>query len=434
VHQRHANTRSWQLNTKPLQSVYEGLMHKPSLTSLTLRCPTRRIPRPATAIPPLPHLTTFVIYDIDPLCYPDNISLLMLTAKRLANLKMHWSPRMRDSGEESVSLLQYFGRCLAAKHQIPLKRIAFYNLYTRNQDEGFENISDPAMMEEMTIVNSMGSTDPMTVFLDNTWRMRSHHPVPHNLKMMRTDIMDVEHVGMLSRIQGLERLYLINRPKASKNTSTTATPITPSATNVNTPATHSNGATSAQDSPDMEQQSKSLASDYLAVIQSNHQTIRHLLLSPKWRLSPNAIHKLCESCPNLEQLGIASDIPPLEAMRAALALVPKLWAMRSLVAPGSEVAEKMYSVDSDMHMFALATELWRPAYKSLKYFGIGDQVFKLGDVVFPPKGRSNVPEGQERTMNAKRAGPMRKIEVVERKSVEWIEIWGMDNPEFDVRF
>ena len=99
MHQRHANTRSWQLNTKPLQSVYEGLMHKPSLTSLTLRCPTRRIPRPATAIPPLPHLTTFVIYDIDPLCYPDNISLLMLTAKRLANLKMHWSPRMRDSGE-----------------------------------------------------------------------------------------------------------------------------------------------------------------------------------------------------------------------------------------------------------------------------------------------------------------------------------------------
>jgi hypothetical protein len=194
---------AWELDTKPLQSVYEGLMHKPSLTSLTLRCPTRRIPRPATAIPPLPNLVTFVIYDIDPLCYPDNISLLLLTAKRLTNLKMHWSPRMRDSGEESVNLLQYFGRCLAAKHILPLKRLALYNLYTRNQDEGFEYISDPLMMEEITLMNSMGSADPMTVFLDNTWRIKSNHPVPHNLKMMRQDTVDQQQVHLLSKFRGL---------------------------------------------------------------------------------------------------------------------------------------------------------------------------------------------------------------------------------------
>jgi hypothetical protein len=434
VDRRYANSRSWQLNTKPLQTVYEGLMHKPSLTSLTLRCPTRRIPRPATAIPPLPNLITFVIYDIDPLCYPDNISLLMLTAKRLTNLKMHWNPRMRDSGEESVNLMQYFGRCLAARHQIPLKRMALYNLYTRHQDEGIENINDHANLEELTLMNSMGSKDPMTVFLDDTWRVKSNHPVPRNLKMMRCDLIDKESVTMLSKFQGMERLYLVHRPKTSKNTSTAATPITPGGMNANTPNTTTNGVTPAQDSPVMEQQCKGLGADYLAVIQNNHSTMRHLLLSPKWHFSPDAIGKLCEKCPNLEQLAFACGIPPMESMHSAFQHVPKLWAIRILVTPGSEAAERMYALDIDMHIFALATELWRPGYKALKYFGLGDMVFKLGDVVYPPKGRPSVPKGQEQSMNARRAGPMRKIEHVDRTTVEWIEIWGLDSVEFDTKF
>jgi hypothetical protein len=37
-------------------------------------------------------------------------------------------------------------------------------------------------------------------------------------------------------------------------------------------------------------------------------------------------------------------------------------------------------------------------------------------------------------MNAKRAGPVRRIEVVSRESVEWIEIWGMDTTDFDPTF
>jgi hypothetical protein len=418
-----------------MQSVYEGLMHKPLLTSLTLRCPTRRIPRPAAAIPPLPNLITFVIYDIDPLCYPDNISLLMLTAKRLENLKMHWSPRMRESGEESVSLLRYFGRAMAAKHQIPIKRMALYNLYTRNEDDGFEDVNDHAKLEEITVMNSMGNSDPINVFLDNTWKMKAHHQVPTNLKMMRTDVQDMEHVGMLARIRGMDRLYLINRPKSSKSTSTAATPITPAATSGNTPAAnHTTGATPAQNSPASEEQCKGLASNYLAVIQSNHPTMRHLLLSPRWRLSADAIKKLCQSCPNLEQLGLASDLPPLEALHDAFVLCPNLWAVRTLIPPNSDAADKYYTVDIDMHIFVLATELWRPGYRSLKYFGIGDHVFKLGGVVYPPKGQASVPEGQENSMNARRAGPMRRIEAVERSSVEWIDIWRMDSVEFDVRF
>ena len=92
---------SWELDTKPLNTVYQGLMHKPWLISLTLRCQTKRTLRPTTIIPPLPNLKTLIVYDIDPLCYPDDISLLLLSAKKLENLKLHYNPRMRDMAEES---------------------------------------------------------------------------------------------------------------------------------------------------------------------------------------------------------------------------------------------------------------------------------------------------------------------------------------------
>lgn len=408
-------------------------MHKASLTTLTLRCPMRRIPRPTTVVPPLPSLKTLIVYDIDPLCYPDNISLLLLTAKKLENLKMHWNPRMREAGEESVNLLNYFGRCIAAKHAIPLKRMALYNLYARNQGEGFEQVCDPSTIEEITLINSMGSSDPMTVFLDDTWRINAKHPIPHNLKMMRGDVADKEHVRMLYQFRGLERLYLVSRPntKSSKPGSSAATPTTPSCSM--TPAT--NGASgSATGTPKItEHQCKNLASDYLAVIQSNHRTMRHLLLADVWQLSETTLFKICQTCPQLEQLGFASAIPPLESLRQILALVPNLWALRFLIRPGSELAEKIAGMDADMHQFVLATELWRPEHARLKYIGMGDMVWRLGETVWP-KGKKAVPEGQENSMNARRAGPVRRIERVELESVKWIEIWGMDSVEFETKF
>ncbi|KAF2789179.1 hypothetical protein K505DRAFT_365823 [Melanomma pulvis-pyrius CBS 109.77] len=423
---------AWELNTKPLQTVYQAIMAKPMLTSLTLRCQTKRIPRPTTVIPPLPNLTTLVVYDIDPLCYPDDFSLVLLTAKKLENLKLHWNPRMRETGEESVNLINYFGRCLAAKHVIPVKRMAMYNLYARNTGEGFEHCTDAATVEELTIVKCMGSSgDPMNVFMDNTWRVSSHHPVHHNMKMLRMDIIEKEHAVMLARFHGLERFYLIsNTGKSSKPNSTADTPTTPS---INTPT---NSCSSANGTPLSTHECKSVAGDYLAVIQSNHSTMRHLLLSDKWQLNEEALLMICKSCPNLEQIGFSCSVPPLDSLRHVLSLVPKLYALRILIRAGSEFAEKVDSMDVEMHQFALATELWQPEYMNLRYFGMGNKiVFKLGAVVYPPKGKgTNIPPGQEKSMNARRLGPMRKMERVEWADVQHVEIWGMDNTDFDPAF
>jgi hypothetical protein len=445
---------AWELNTKPMQTVYQSIMARSNLTSFTLRQPTRRIPRPTVLIPPLPNLKTLVVYDIDPLCYPDDFSLVLLTSKKLENIKLHWNPRMREVGEESVNLMNYFGRCMAAKYKIPAKRVAFYNMYARNTGEGFEECIDPAIADEITLINSIGSNDPMTVFLDNTWRIKKPRRIPDRLKMMRWDHLDKDHVDMLSKFTTLERMYLVRRTPISKPSSMAATPTSPSS-----------GTTPSTGPRPEGHQMKSLAGDYLAVIQANHRNMRHLLLCDRWTLNSDALIGLCAACPKLEQLGFASEVQAMESLRQAISLVPNLWAIRVLIQSDSEQAETLGKMGSEMHQFALATELWRPEYRNLKYFGLGDNlIFKLGGVIPPAgvrkesqprtpfdslendglaggavgvngNGHGNVMEDHNpNSVRAKMRGPMRAIKMVDIKDVQHIEIWGMDTPEFDPKF
>lgn len=415
---------AWELNSKPLSTVYQGLLNKHSLTSLTLRCQTLRIPRPTTVIPPLPHLTTLVMYDIDPLCYPDDISLLLLTSKKLENLKLHWNPRMRDTGEESINLMGLFGRCLAAKVQIKLKRFAMYNLYTRFFGDGLDYVLDSHVIEEITMINSLGSSDPMTVFLNDTWKLKSTTPIPKNLKMMRLDVVDKENVAMLRKFSSLERLYIVTNARSRAHTKPNSVVGTPTTPSIATPDTST--------VPDS--QSRNIGSEFLAVIQSNHTTMRHLLLSDTWQLADDALFRLCQLCPNLEQLGFSCSIPPLESLRQLISLIPKVWAMRILVRSGSELAEKVESIGPEMHEFILSTELWRPEYSGLKYIGFGNKLaWKLGQVKFPSQ-ENNPVNGQHNTLNAKIAGPYRILQRLEREDLKHIEIWGMDSTEFEATF
>lgn len=342
---------------------------------------------------------------------------------------------MRDTGEESVNLLTVFGRCLAAKYSVPIKRLAVYNLYTRFHSDSLFEVLDPTVQTEVTVINSMGSSDPMTIFLDHAWKVSYQAPVPANLKMLRIDNMDKESAAMIGRFHGLERAFFINNKARSrgpsKPNSAAATPDTPSNT---TPGGF--GMTSGSGTPIItENQCRSLAGDYLAVIQRNHRTMRNLLLSDRWKLSDDAFFKLCQSCPNLEQLGFSCLVPPLESLRQMITMVPKLWAIRFLIRPGAEFVDKIESMDPDMHVFAVATEFWRPEYKNLKYLGMGENlIFKLGKVYYPPKARENIHEGEENSTNAKRGGPIRKVELLTIEDVRHIDIWGMDTTEFDPNF
>ncbi|CAI6332620.1 unnamed protein product [Periconia digitata] len=436
---QHLTTFAWELNTKPLHSVYEGLMHKSSLTTFILRCPSRRIPRPTSVVPPLPNLRTLIVYDIDPLCYPDNISVLLCAAQKLENLKLHWNPRIRETGEASVSLHAIFGRIMSARNPIPLKRFALYNLYAGNDAEGFDKVTNPDTLEEITLINTFGNKDPMTVFLDDTWRINHIPSIPQNLTMMRVDAPDKEHVRMLYLMRGLERLYIVSDTVSSVPTGAAPTPTSPSNPITPTVAMATNGAAnsgilsanpSATNSPKItEHQCRSIASDYLAVIQSNHTTMRHLLLSDRWSLSASAIQRICQACPNLEQLGIACDPNPHETLRLVIKCCPKLFALRLLFRRDSDSMENSIDdVDDDVQKFMLSSELWRPEYKNLKYLGVAHYVWKIGSAIMPRK-TVQAPNGE-----MQKVGPFRSIELADRKAVEGVEIWSMDSTAFVAKF
>ncbi|OCL12774.1 hypothetical protein AOQ84DRAFT_333724 [Glonium stellatum] len=403
----HLKSFGWELNTKPMQTIYQSLTLRPSLVSLTLRFPSRRTPRPTVIIPTLPNLKCLTAYDMDPLCYPDDISLLLATCKKLEDLKLHWSPRMRDIGEESVSMMTYFGRCLTARHTIRLKRLAFFNLYTRNSGD-FDSCVSNDELREVTLINCVGSGDPMTVFLDETWRMNQPSDIPKRLTMLRGDMIDRPHVTMLARFEGLERLYLVNakRNSRSKSNSAAVTPATPSP------------STSSPSSNSLQQEAISLASDYLAAIQSHHRTIRHLLLSDQWALSCDVVRQLLQDCPKIEQLGVALGVPELTALREVMPFAPNLFALRILVRPSSELWEKIESMDEEMHAFVISQELWRPEYKNIKWFGLAHLVYELGPIVNMGKKRAK-PDGEPRSM--------RIVRQVPREKVKDIEIWSMDS-------
>lgn len=125
-------TLIWQLDFKPLKTLYQGLQLSSTLTSLTLKFPSTRDPRPSVIIPPIANLRKLKASDIDPLCYPDDISMLLLGSKKLEDLRMHFSPRMRREAECSLQLDTYFGRCLRADYQIPLKHLAIQNFFGPN--------------------------------------------------------------------------------------------------------------------------------------------------------------------------------------------------------------------------------------------------------------------------------------------------------------
>jgi hypothetical protein len=331
--------------------------------------------------------------------------------------------------------MSLFGRCLAAKYKMKIKRLAIYNLYARWLGDGMDDVMENHLQEEASIINSFRSSDPINVFVDGPWTTRTKVAIPTNLKMFRTDNAIKDNLPILAQFKTLERLYFVEdkREKATSTmNSTTASPITPGNS-----ATANGYASSSSGTPKMtEKQCRSVGSEYLAVIQANHRGMRHLLLSNKWQLSDDALFRLCQSLPNLEQLGFSSTVPQFGSLRQIVSMVPKLYAIRMLVTPGSELADFVASsVDNDMHRFAIATEFWKPEYRNLKYLGWGDNlIWKLGDVYYPPKPKEPIPEGQENSMNAKRAGPIRRIEQVSREDVKHIEIWSMDTMEFDPKF
>lgn len=329
---------SWELSTKMLETVYLGLAQLPKLTSLTVKFPSSRHPRPTVVIPPMPRLRVLKVTDIDPLCYPDDISTLLLKSKKLRELKMHWSPRMRNEQEPSVMLHNYFRKCIAAKQPLSVKKIAMQNLYALHSED-FSVAFNPNTVEDITILNNTGSEVPnlMNTFVDSTW---PSNPPNHGLKIktMRQDAPSKRHSEFLASFSGLRRLYFvnakgdasdfINTPRYSTGVSSAAPTPTPPADN---PQLVINGAAS----PTNCSARISLRDSYLSNTIPNHgPTLRHLLLPSSWPLPASIVARIVHACPHLEQLALATEVSSVETLGLLLPFLRKLAAIRFLVPTG----------------------------------------------------------------------------------------------------
>ncbi|PYI26486.1 hypothetical protein BP00DRAFT_381732 [Aspergillus indologenus CBS 114.80] len=326
---------SWELNTKMMETVYLGLAQLPKLTSLTLRFPSSRHPRPTIVIPAIPQLRSLKITDIDPLCYPDDISTLLFRCRKLRDLKLHWSPRMRIEQEPSVMLHDYFRKCIAAKRPLSIRKIGLQNLYALHTEE-FQLAFAQQPMEEVTILNDIGSDVSMNTFVDSTWPTVPQTEI--HIKCIRQDALSRRHADFIGHFTGLEKMYFVNASSNpghdinSPRQPVAATALTPPQSDTNGSVAYSSAANTPVNSPSLQ---ATIRDCYLNNIISNHaSTLRHLLLPARWPLSANTIARLVHASPQLEQLGFAADFSTMDTLGLLLPFLRQLTALRILVPTG----------------------------------------------------------------------------------------------------
>ncbi|PKX97629.1 uncharacterized protein P174DRAFT_439392 [Aspergillus novofumigatus IBT 16806] len=335
---------SWELSTKMLETVYLGLAQRPKLTSLSIRFPSSRHPRPTIVIPAMPHLRSLKISHIDPLCYPDDISTLLWKCKKLRELKMHWSPRMRIEQEPSVMLHDYFRKCIAARQPLKVKKLALQNLYARHSEE-FKVALDPSALEDMTFLSECGSESAksLNTFFDSSWP--TGPPGQVNFKSLRQDSTSRRHAEFLSYFTGLEKLYFVNASRDPSDDVNSPRRLLPSSALTPPSLDHTTNSStlsaSTEETPVASPGSTtgvqaSIRDIYLNNIIMNHcATLRHLLLPSRWPLSASTIARLVHASPQLEQLALAADLSSIDTLGLVLPFLRNLVAVRLLVPTGS---------------------------------------------------------------------------------------------------
>ena len=417
---------SWKLNMKMLPTVWQGLSQKSSLTRLTVKFPSERHPRPIALVPPIPNLQYLYIYDIDPLCYIDDISLLFLESKKLRDLKMHWNPRIREAREPSIMPDTYFGRCATAHYPMPLRSLAVQNLYSRHSSNCGETL-DLSGIEEITFLNSSGGMNDggAAAFLENTSWRKPREVFPANLKMLRMDKISHEQCEFLSSVRGVEKLFLVGPHSRLSNSG-----------NGTKPYPHS--PTSSTSSPSSGNETSSLPSlkdSYLnAIVHSHGPTLTHLLLLPQWRLTDDNIALIVRQCPNLQELGMGTDCAKFgHVVRLLIPFLSKLTSFRLLGNPDDATFENKIR---ELEERGLQEDRIREE-SPLRWveFGGDEVIFEIGkrsvsDGCEGGESRSESSDGGnvERPTQTWRR-PMLKRS---RESVQHIDIWRMDSYDLEV--
>ncbi|KAL9046024.1 MAG: hypothetical protein Q9214_001039 [Letrouitia sp. 1 TL-2023] len=387
-------------------TVWQGLAKSP-LSKLTVRFPTIRQARPIAIVPPIPNLVSLKIYDIDPLCYVDDISLLLQGSKKLRDLKLIWSPRMREMREPSININSIFGRIATARSPLKLRSLAIKNLFMFD-DGTCDNVVDPCYLEKVTFINSFGGhgDSPGSAFVDGIKRVKEGHALPC-MRSFRTDKISKEHCHFFSTFNGLQKFYIVSST-ATQQQSCTPMPASPASSPLPPGASLS-----------------SLKSPYLDALTRYHgNTLTHLLLLPTWRLSAPEIAPLIRACPHLQQLALGIDHLDFTNVKVLVLSLPRLQALRILDHPddGGLFRKKVREMD-EMGLVAeqiqrVVTEMGTGGTSGgplVRWIGLANLVFEVGRME-----RQEELEGEQRKRKVWRRG---------LRDVEGVDIWKMDSLE-----
>ncbi|KAL8783438.1 MAG: hypothetical protein Q9213_004638 [Squamulea squamosa] len=354
-------------------------------------------------VPPLPTLVALRVLNVDPLCYVDDISLLLAESEQLRELTIVWSPRMREMKEPSVNLNSMFSRCRSKGRLMALTKVAIKNLFTYVGDS-CESYYDHSLIQEITVINSTGGIGDggAAAFVDSPMRKQIGPAMP-SLKSLRGDKISQELQLFLANTRGLEKLYIIGDKKAARHDSPNTFPRTPA----------SNGS-----SPPSDLHSDTLRDDMIEAIAQNHgQTLRHLLLPPQWRLTSDNIALIIRNCPNLTQLGIGAEFELFTNMRLLMPFLPHLVAIRVLDNPdSSEFRDKMHELDDGRHEKHIGNATSAREWSKIRWMELADLVFEAG--------RTELMDDPE---NPGKMSYRRKVWKRDQEAVKDIEIWKMDS-------
>ena len=375
-----------------MSPVYDGLAALPKLRSLHVRFPSNRSPLPTNLLPAIPGLRSLTLTHIDPLCYPDDPSLLLYEARHLEELRMHWSPRMRQEGEPSVHLSHYFRKNIAAKRKLKLKTLGVYNLFALNNPE-MEDATDEAVLEHLTVLNSFGldeegglietaSSNGLFAFLDAGWDRPPDGLV--RIRSVRHDRISRVWAYWIAKLKQLEAVYIVNVPRRDsvlRNDSNGMIETPLSATSDETSGSHSENTPRALSGPSSVHALRDL---YLDTFSTYHgANLKHLMLPDRWCIPSQQMARLLRNCPNITQLALALDFESFESLRMLLPFLKELWAFRLLVpSTGREARERLFQKiveqDDETHRDKMSQELAKDEYASLRMVGMGWKVFEIG--------------------------------------------------------
>ncbi|KAK5392795.1 hypothetical protein LTR20_006846 [Exophiala xenobiotica] len=445
----HLEDFRWDLNVRIQPNVYAGLSKLTKLESLWIRFQTNRSPQPSGEIPALPNLKSFTFTHYDPMCYPDEVSTLLLHADKLESLIMHFSPRMREQGEPSVVLSRFFRKNIAAQKKLHLKKVGVYNLLANSESVECMQAMDSTTMKEFTALNTFGMDEDelhrsTTLFIDRTWFV----PMPkdlHQPRSMRLDQLHKTHAWEIGRCAGLEKLYLVNARHKPAGTNGSSSPNSAAAS----PRTINGESRSAPNTPmPVGAPKMGLRDLYLdSICNVCGPTLKHLILPARWPLSTQLTAKLIRSCPNLTQLSASIECGDKGFLRMLVPFLSQLWAIRVL--PPKQCGEEGEQLLATFNAFveqpdcatveALNTSFTQrgpagavPDFPALKYVGLGHKVWEIGGVyeekvktpvrnLNPGESHSGTDSWQEEVVYR------RRIRRIEESDVADVEIWKMDS-------